>query len=50
MEFEFYEYEELEAKLRELHETHPEFYVTVRRVMDGGRFFVMVEQADESEE
>lgn len=50
MEYEFWEFEELEAKLRELHETHPEFCVTVRRVMDGGRFFVTVEQEEEDDE
>lgn len=50
MKYEFWTYEELEVKLRELHENHPEFGVSIRRVMDGGRFFVTVEQDIEDEE
>lgn len=48
MKYEFWTYEELEAKLRELNENNPEFFVTVMRVMDGGRFFVTVEQEGET--
>ena len=47
MEYEFYSYEGMETWLRELHETHPEFGVSIRRVMDGGRFFVTVEQDEQ---
>lgn len=46
-EYEFYSYDEMENKLRELDKNNPnEIYVTIRRVMSCGRYFVEVEEED----
>lgn len=49
-EYEFWSYEGLEEKLKELDNNHSEFCVTVRRVMAGGRFFVTVELESDEED